>query len=101
MIKSENCELTLEGTIPDIMTDLAVITKGIKELIEKECGEFGAVIAKKLITDAVEAGFMTEDELSESIKDIKRKRKKLKSEMGAEEKKVADLFMQILKDKKV
>lgn len=101
MIKSKNNNVTIEGTIPDIMTDLSVITKGIKELIEKEYGEFGIVIAHKLITDAVEAGFMTEDELRDSIKDIKGKRKKLESEMGEAEKKVAALFMSIIKDKKV
>lgn len=101
MIKSENGKLTLAGSIDELSRDLACVARGIKQVFEEQFGAFGKDMANTIVIDAVKSGLMTDDELIDSIKDIKGKRKKLESEMGAEEKKVADLFMSIIKDKKV
>lgn len=73
MIKTKMGEITLKGSKAELIADLAVVVRGIKEAImedDKETEES----AKHEIDEAVKIGLMNEEE----IKTIQKKKKKTK-----------------------
>ncbi len=65
MIKTKKGETVIEGNCAEILADLSVIIDSVNQALTEE---FGAEQAKKDIMEAVEYGFMSEDEF-----DVKKK----------------------------
>lgn len=63
MIKcNKKGEVILKGNVPDIMSDLSVITRGMREFLMRK--GISKDEAEKDIKHAVEIGFWTEEELT-------------------------------------
>lgn len=64
MIKcNKKGEITFKGNVPDLMTDLSVITRKMRELFMER--GMSKDEAEEGIKHAVEVGFWTEEELTE------------------------------------
>lgn len=74
MITSKKGETVACGSVSELLADLSVIVDSLNEELTEE---FGAEEAKKAIMEAVERGFMSEDEL-------KAKRKKYEEKLACE-----------------
>ena len=66
MIKTKKGETVIEGNCSEICADLAVIIDSVNQVFAEE---FGAEQAKKYIMQAVEYGFMHDDELETKKKE--------------------------------
>ena len=66
MIKTENgvCDIETSDGLEEIMADLAVIVRVIKETLMEKCDHSEAE-AKEVIDRAVELGFLTSKELEQ------------------------------------
>lgn len=73
MIKTEKGELTLKGGKAELIADLAVIVRGIKEAIMED-GKETEESVKQEIDEAVKIGLMNEEEFKtiqkEKIKEV-------------------------------
>lgn len=71
MIKCESGAFEVKGSTTELLSDLSMIIKCLREAFGEEC------IPKKegdeLIRKAVEVGFWTEDKLNEELKNIRAK----------------------------
>lgn len=74
MIKTRKGETVVDGNISEILADVSIIIDSVNEVLTEE---LGAEEAKKAIMEAVERGFMSEDEL-------KAKRKKYEEKLACE-----------------
>lgn len=72
MIKTENGEITFKGGKAELIADLAVVVRGIKEVIMN--GSETEESAKQQIDEAVKIGLMNEEEFrtiqKEKIKEV-------------------------------
>lgn len=72
MIKTKKGEITLEGSKAELIADLAVVVRGIKEVIMN--GSETEESAKQQIDEAVKIGLMNEEEFKtiqkEKIKEV-------------------------------
>lgn len=66
MIKTRKGETVAEGSIAEILADVSVIVESVNGVLTEE---FGADEAKKHIMEAVEYGFMHDDELETKKKE--------------------------------
>lgn len=71
MIKTKKGEITLEGSKAELIADLAVIARGIKEAIMEDNKETEES-AKQEINEAVKIGLLNEEEF-EAVKKEKMK----------------------------
>lgn len=73
MIKTKKGEITLEGSKAELIADLAVIVRGIKEAIMED-GKETKESVKQEINEAVKIGLLNEEEFEtvrkEKIKEI-------------------------------
>lgn len=60
MIKTRKGETVVEGNIAEILADVSVIVESVNDALTEE---FGVEEAKKHIMEAVEYGFVSEDEV--------------------------------------
>lgn len=70
MIKTKNGEITLEGSKVELIADLSVVVRGIKEVIMN--GSKTEESAKQQINEAVKVGLMNDEEF-ENLKKEKTK----------------------------
>lgn len=66
MIKSEMGSVSMRGTTPVLVSELAIMVKGMREFLAKEYGESAA---EELISRAMEA-FKAEGDLDEIMKGL-------------------------------
>lgn len=70
MIKTKMGEITLKGSKAELIADLAVIVRGIKETIMED-GKETEESVKQEIDEAVKIGLMNEEEIKTIQKKIK------------------------------
>ena len=68
MINTKKGVITLEGSKPELVSDLAVIVRGIKETIMEDDKETEESV-KQDIDKAVKVGLMNEEEFNKKIKE--------------------------------
>lgn len=69
MIETKAGEITLKGSKAELIADLAVVVRGIKEAIMEDDKETEESV-KQYIDEAVKVGLMNEEEFNKKIKEV-------------------------------
>lgn len=69
MIKCKEGQLYIKGSMPEIMADFSTIVYGIRKEVHKLLGEEAVKIVLK---DALEMGFMSDEEIQEGLEKLKK-----------------------------
>lgn len=68
MINTEKGSIHVKGSTTELLTDLSIIIKSLHDNLSKD---LGPEISKEMITEAVNVGFLSEDEVHKKLNEAK------------------------------